>query len=224
MSIGAESPGAPGLGGSSLSAAKPLTWGSKLEQAWPLFFAGFGCVTLAVVLAVQRTGGSLGDFSPVVLFVVLGIIGIAGGVASFVVGPEDHLESNAATDAVSRLEGWARSQLGEIAENSVSRKYGRPAPLVIVPEWSESSEYPGSIPPWTEGSESPAAAAQGAQTEPPQATWEKGRLLHLSADGALTVYSLDDAIRDLELVSKVVHGEPVPPPEKAKDAQPPPTD
>ncbi|MGA7860847.1 MAG: hypothetical protein WCB19_03200 [Thermoplasmata archaeon] len=44
-----------------------------------------------------------------------------------------------------------------------------------------------------------------AETYRHPSMWSKGRVLRLSEEGVLTVCSLDDALRDLELVNQVVH-------------------
>jgi len=191
--------------GSSLPPARPPTWRSKLAESWPLLFAGSGCVALAVVWAVQGTSRSIDHLSPTFLFLALGMTGLAGGIASFMAGPDEDSESSPMTRQASWPMRLHPSQGGKPADPAGDRSYGRPAPDVTRAEWSESSTTT-SIPPWSEEAEiSPSLLLDGDTYRRPS-IWSKGRVLRLSEEGVLTVYSLDDALRDLEIVNQVVHG------------------
>lgn len=204
MSVVAGQPIEAGREGSSLPAARPSTWPSKLAESWPLLLAGSGCVALAVMWAVQGTSRSIDHLSPTFLFLALGITGLGGGVASFVVGPDEDSESSPATGPAGWPRGFYRSQSGKPAGPAGDRLYGRPAPDVTRPEWSESPT-PASMPPWSEEAEMAPSLLLDAETYRHPSMWSKGRVLRLSEEGVLTVCSLDDALRDLELVNQVVH-------------------
>jgi hypothetical protein len=82
---------------------------------------------------------------------------------------------------------------------------------------------------WEPEEESPDVAApllprtESSETSEPFSTRSKGRLLRLSEDGALTIYSLDDALRDLEVVSQTVHDRRIPRAEGAASSGRPPS-
>jgi hypothetical protein len=98
-----------------------------------------------------------------------------------------------------------------------ARWNGRPVPHIIRGRPQPIDAHrPESTMSWTPEEESEEVDPPlllhpgGPERSEPPSTRNKGRLLRLSEDGALTVYSLDDALRDLEVVSQAVYGNRVP--------------
>jgi hypothetical protein len=209
MSRPVRSPAAVDPTTRGLPEPSPPSWGEKLEESWPLLFAGGACVALGVVLAVQHTSRSIDHLSPPFLFLALGILGLAGGLASFAVGPEkdDELTSLTPTGRTSSGPPPAHEFDGLLA--AAGRWIGRPVPDVIVEQTAAGRT--GPEPPegqWSkeeEPSETPSSPVPEQDSNRPTSKQNKNRLLRLSEEGELTVYSLEDALRDLDLVTQVVH-------------------
>jgi len=183
---------------------------AKVEQSWPLFVAGAGCVAIAVVFALERTTHFVDHLSPTILFLAVGVTGVAGGIASFVLGPEEEEGELSGDSRDVRTVARRATSTPSTAIEAPDRWNGRPLPNV-VPEWLESPPEAGqdTTDSWSEegeAQESPPSLILDAGTYERPSPWGKGRLLRLSEEGTLTVYSLDDALRDLELVTEVVHG------------------
>ena len=185
----------------------------KLRRYWPLGVAGTGGAALAAILGFQSPFHSLDHFSSALLFTILSTVALVVGIVAFAAVREK------STHEPSRTNARGRNRVPVLANREGRRRpapgrwNGRPVPHVTqglresvepprsqpTPSWSpeeESEEIATPLrlePEWSEPSERPS-------------TWNKGRLLRLSEDGALTVYSLDDALRDLEVVSQTVHG------------------
>jgi hypothetical protein len=182
---------------------------AKLEESWPLLVAGSGCVALAVVLELQRSTRTLDHLSPTFLFLAVGLTGLMGGVASFVVGPDNDAVEESAPRADRRPARSVNPPMTGTLAPPLDRWNGRPVPDVIT----EDRPVPptptmSSAAAWAE-SEGAAEIEPSLRLRPGTyrrpASWSRGRILHLSQEGALTVYSLEDALRDLELVDQVVH-------------------
>jgi hypothetical protein len=183
---------------------------AKLEESWSLLVAGAGCLALAVLLELQRSTRTVDHLSPTFLFLAVGLTGVAGGVASFMVGPEEDGEEVGERSPENRPQG--RGKLGYPTSRRVApeRWNGRPVPDVMPAGLEVGTSDAGDIPtPWTEGSEeaeiAPSLLLDIDPSRRHQSMWNKGRILRLSEEGNLTVYSLDDALRDLELIEQVVH-------------------
>jgi hypothetical protein len=196
-------------GEGSVPPAMEPSWRAKLEESWPLLTAGSACVALGVVLALERTTRSIDHLSPSFLFVALGVTGIAGGLASFAVGPEEDNEMQPVAPADGSRSSQSPARKNRPTPAAVEQWIGRPVPDVIVAETSNPRNRPGApADPRTveaEAVEIPPTRLLDANTDPRPSTWNEGRLLRLTEEGAVTVYSLEDALRDLELVSQVVH-------------------
>lgn len=179
---------------------------AKLEESWPLLVAGSGCVALAVVLELQRATRTVDHLSPTFLFLAVGLTGIAGGVASFIVGPEEG-PGVVPVAAAAPAESVPLKTHGLAPRAGVSDRWnGRPIPDVLVaPSARPAPEEPEGWAGDSEPSEIPPSLLLHPDTYQRPAIWNKGRLLRLSHEGMLTVYSLDDALRDLELIEQVVH-------------------
>ncbi|MFZ0829760.1 MAG: hypothetical protein WCB18_09800 [Thermoplasmata archaeon] len=182
---------------------------SKLKESWPLLVAGGGCVALAVLLELQRTTRSIDHLSPTLLFLAVGLTGIGGGVASYVVGPEENGDAVVARPLGSGPKERDSRKKWPPRVGVAERWNGRPVPDVIsTSRFAAAAPAAGSSANWTdepEDAEIPPSVLLDAGTyrRPPRG--RKGRILRLSEEGALTVYSLEDALRDLELVDQVVH-------------------
>lgn len=177
----------------------PRTAREHLRESWPLFFLGSACLTIGALLALNESTRTIEHLSPAFLFLAIGITGLAGGVASYAIGPDDGADSAVRTGL-----GRPGRSMRATAEGSAvpaDQWNGRPVPDVIAvlpgyqSEWSEDED-------WKETPDS-LRLDPGTYVRPP--AWTKGRVLHLSSDGTLTVYALEDALRDLELVNAIVH-------------------
>jgi hypothetical protein len=197
----------PSVAESRLPPPKSIEWRSKIRESWPLFFAGVACLFLAAVLGVQRTAGSLTLAAPTFLFLALGIVGIAGGVTSYVVGPDADERPEVVEETVQPSFRSPSPVVPTESGESQVHTPGSPAPRVPPPEWSESSEL---LPSWMEDQEIPPSTLLDSQMIPRPSQWANGRVLRLSEDGVLTLYTLDDAIRDLELATDTVDGRRTP--------------
>jgi hypothetical protein len=205
---------------------EPASWGSKLEESWPLLAAGSGLVIIALVLASHRTVQSVDHLSPVFLFLALGITGLAGGLVSFVAGPDEIPVSAALVGQGPAPQETEPANPNATADSPAPRVYGRPVPAVTLPELSEPTQPTAlaSDAPWSEEAEAAAAAPVESEESRRRSPWDEGRVLHLSDDGVLTVYSVDDALLDLDLVKQIVQGRRVTQIRKASDTETPPTD
>jgi hypothetical protein len=183
----------------------------KLGESWPLLTVGAGCVAFGVVLIIEHTARLVDHISPTFLFFAVGLTGIAGGVASYIVGPQANgngrvapTEGRPRTPALpprSRSVPTPAAQAGGRPTVAVGSAGGRPLTAPARPSrmgWGAPAES-GEVP--------PSLILDPELIRPP--AWSKGRLLRLSEEGALTVYSVDDALRELDLVSKEVHQRPV---------------
>jgi hypothetical protein len=215
MSAASSTPEASGSS-PGLPTVERVSWRAKLGESWPLLLVGSGCVIIAVALAIQRTAQTVGHVSPSFLFLAVGITGIAGGLASFVAGPDEDPGSAARTNRVPTSQRTGAARRDAPLNPPTTRLYGRPAPDVVSPEWSESSS---SIPSWSEEAEVPPSLLLDAETYPRPSRWKEGRVLRLSEDGVLTVYSVDEALRDLDLVNQIVHGRRITRIRKASDGE-----
>ena len=181
---------------------------AKLEESWPLLLAGGACLALGVLLALDRSTRSIDHLSPTFMFLAIGATGLLGGLASFVVGPEEAVKAQPGESSDPEREA-AALRTPPPASTPASEWFGRPSPRVLAP-FDVGATLPGSrsLPDWSE--------EEGATLAPPPylpdpstlerpSPWPEGRLLRLSKEGALTVYALEDALRDLELVTEVVH-------------------
>jgi hypothetical protein len=206
--------------------AEPASWGSKLEESWPLLAAGSGLVIIALVLASHRTVQSVDHLSPVFLFLALGITGITGGLVSFVAGPDEIPVSASPEDRGPAPQATEPANSAVTPGSPAPRVYGRPIPAVTLPELSEPTPPSAlaSAAPWSEEAEAAATAPGESEESRRRSPWDEGRVLHLSDDGVLTVYSVDDALLDLDLVKQIVQGRRVTQIRKASDTETPPTD
>lgn len=180
-------------------------WRSHLGEAWPLLVVGGGCVGVAIVMALGRIARLVDHLSPTFLFLAVGLTGIAGGVASYLVGGDVN------STTVDR-----RAVPGPLARDPTRGPVAAPASRVapITPHPNPGSPAPSSPP--SRASVGPAptwGSAPGGSNEIPRSLFldprllqrpapTKGRLLRLSEEGALTVYSLGEALRDLDSISR----------------------
>ncbi|MCI4352783.1 MAG: hypothetical protein L3K14_05265 [Thermoplasmata archaeon] len=195
-----------------MHAPRPGTPGGRraqLAESWPLLLAGAGCLALGTVLLLEHWTRTIDHLSPTILFLAVGATGLFGGVASFVVGPEDVSEAGA-----SKPEGFDDTNV-DVRESPsptadpTDEWIGRPSPKVAqASPGKRSTPLVASAPPWSED-ETTAEIAPSLLLDPDTygrpSPWRSGRLLHLSEEGALRVYTVEDALGDLEFVSKSVH-------------------
>lgn len=185
--------------------AQTAGWRESLAESWPLLITGLVCVVFAAIFALEQPHRTVDRLSPSLLFAAVGITGVVGGLASFLTGPDDpELESESRPSA----RGPARAPTEdptELAMKKPDRWNGRPVPEVVVgrltptpaPTRRGASTYSG--PSGDEGSR------HGPLAHRAEPRWTNGRLLRLSEEGELTVYSVDDALRDLEFVTRTIH-------------------
>lgn len=195
---------APGAPNRIPTPGGPGAWRAKLGEAWPLLLVGGGCEAFGAVLAIGRNARLIDHLSPTFLFLAVGLIGIAGGVASYWVGPQPNGSGPSPTlrptpgpaprrESVGSSQVMARIPISPVRSGPVAGTPSRPEPSRRSPmDWGPggASEIPRSL------VLDPALIRRPA--------WAKGRLLRLSDDGALTVYSLDDALRELDAVTHAV--------------------
>jgi len=187
----------------------PADWGAKLTESWPLLVTGGICVAFAVIFALDQPHRTIAHLSPAFLFMAVGVTGIVGGLASFAMGPDTSEPAPRpgprALPPVQPSQAVATDPWSESPE----KWNGRPAPAVVRPRVRSKRPAPTAAEPYVPEEEQ-------AQTDElrlsPESDEElgnvpslKGRLLHLSEEGNLSVYSLDDALRDLDLIDRVVH-------------------
>ena len=177
----------------------PRTARENLRESWPLFFLGSACLVIGALLALNESTRTIEHLSPAFLFLAVGITGLAGGVASYAIGPDE--EPDPAVR--SRIGRTGRSVQATVEGSAVPADQwnGRPVPdvIAVLPGYqSERIEDED----WKETPDS-LRFDPGTYVRPP--AWARGRVLHLSSDGTLTVYALEDALRDLELVNAIVH-------------------
>ncbi|MGC2289653.1 MAG: hypothetical protein WA688_07345 [Thermoplasmata archaeon] len=213
MSGSSSPPAVEDGGGRSGPPGKDPSWGEKLEESWPLLTAGTGCVVLAVVLALQGSTRSIDHLSPTFLFLALGFTGIAGGVASFVVGPEEGVQGPAVGESESRVARPNRPTGGQSGNKATDHWNGRPVPEVTLGGGSTTEDL-ASLSATRRGAggepaENDPLRLLDSEAAPRTSSRNIGHLLRLSEEGSLTVYSLEDALRDLEVVDQVVHSHKV---------------
>jgi hypothetical protein len=196
----------PRLNGQTPARRRP-TLGAKLKESWPLFVAGAGCLCLAVALEFQQAGRTLDHWSPTFLFIAVGMTGVLGGVASFIVGPEGSEGEPSARNAVTDPPDSRAEKQPPARRAAPQRENGRPTPQVILPaETVPPAQSPPAVPEWSEDGEDPRIApaldlpgnADGRPLASNQ-VW----ILRVSPEGGLTVRSLEDALRDLDLIKEL---------------------
>lgn len=181
-------------------------WKDSLTEAWPLLITGVICVVLAAVFALEQTHRTADRLSPSFLFLAVGITGIVGGIASFAAGPDDEEENR--LQPVKSVH--APPSAGPRADplDTPERWNGRPVPDVVVSRPAApptAARRLGSVPAISPSSGPPGRPVRGPSPSPKGPQWTQGRLLRLSDEGELTIYSVDDALRDLELVTRIIH-------------------
>lgn len=205
-------PRAPSRGSiaSSLERSAVPSWREKLAGSWPLWLTGGGGATLVVAVGLQRSLPSVLHPSLNLLLIALGVTGIVVGIGAFVGGHGGHVGGQVPKPAPYSGESSSRLKSRRSLGGASDRCGGRPMPDVKV-AGSRENDSPVRTPahgwdPKEEASEiAPSLLLTTERAEQPS-LWSKGRLLRLSEEGRLTVYSLDDALRDLEFVDQTVHG------------------
>jgi hypothetical protein len=196
----------PKLNGPTPAQRRP-TVGAKLKESWPLFVAGAGCLCLAVVLMFQRAGQTLDHWSPTFLFIAVGMTGVLGGVASFIVGPEGGEGGPSPRTAVTDSPDPRAEKQPPARRVLPQRENGRPTPQVILSaEVVPPAQSPPAAPEWSEDVEDPKIAPAfdlPANSEGRPLASNQVWILRVSPEGGLTVRSLEDALRDLELIKEL---------------------
>lgn len=183
-------------------------WRANLGEAWPLLVVGGACVAVAVVMALGRLTRLVDHLSPSFLFLAVGLTGIAGGVASYLVGSD--VESTSAFRHMAPAPPRLADTTGPAAVSANQTHTIKPGPNpVSADHTSPRPRAPGRPSPMRWG------PAEGSNEMPRSLLLDprllqrpapsKGRLLRLSEEGALTVYSMGDAFRDLDIVTRAVH-------------------
>ncbi len=185
--------------------AQTAGWRESLAESWPLLVTGLICVAFAGIFAIELPHRTVDRLSPSLLFAAVGITGVVGGLASFLTGPDD---PEPVSQSLRTAPGPIRASTEDPASlftEAPDRWNGRPVPEVVVgrltptpsPKRRGASTYSDPS-----GDEGPRRGLPASRAEP---RWTKGRLLRLSEEGELTVYSVDDALRDLEYVTRTIH-------------------
>jgi hypothetical protein len=185
------------------------SWRQRLSKAWPLGVSGAGGAALAAVLALQPQFQAIGRLSPDLVWVALSTTAIVVGLAAFLVGREEPTKSRHKPSGRGKAVVPLFPQRARPTQSQPGHWYGRPVPAVRRgPPAVSNRSMPAPPTSWSpeEAEEVPSPLRLLPETEESPFPWNKGRLLRLSKEGALTVYSLNDALQDLEIVSQTVHG------------------